>query len=96
MQLEIGIGTEIISDGSREQGGIFQALEICDFWEAADYIYRGDDGRFIPDRPVNVRQTGRTVRYDAPGLRGLPVIRIAITFPGDGDEDVTVSGWARA
>lgn len=96
MTATIQAGTKVLTDSRVEKGYLWdeQRLEVCDYWDAADYILPGRG--IIPDQAVKVAVTGRKVRYDAPGLGGLGVIRVRVTFVGDCEPDVTVGGWILA
>lgn len=98
MEREIKVGTAVITDARHERGGCFEALVACEDWDAAEYRLPGvsADGYALPALAVNVEVTGRKVRYDAPKLRGTPVVRVAVTFVNEDEENVTVGGWADA
>jgi hypothetical protein len=86
---KIKVGHEVITDGRLNRGGVFEKLQTSD-WAPAEFVFPGKDG--IPDLAL----TGKVVRYDAPKLGGVPVVRVQVTFVGDGEPSQIAHGWARA
>ncbi len=86
------IGSHVITESRLTNGRVFEALETCDDWNAAEFRLPGYPG--TPAVAVNVETTGRTVRTI--GAAFPPVVRVRITFVGDGEPDVTVAGWMMA
>lgn len=90
---EIKVGTLVITDGRAARGGCFEKLVESD-WEKAEF--RLMEPKLGRDVAVNVKVTGKTVRYDAPKLGGVPLVRVQVTFVGDGEPDEKVGGWVYA
>ncbi len=91
----IAPGTRVLTDSRNAKSWAFDVLNASD-WDGAEFYLTGDPLSFIPDLAVNVKVTGRTVRFDAPNLYNVPVIRVEITFVHEDDEDVKVGGWMLA
>lgn len=85
LNVMIEIGTPIALDA---RGRIFDVLHESDFPGAPFRL----TGR-LAELPVRVEVTGRTVRYDVTGLRGVPVVRCRVIFVGDGEPDSEATGW---
>ena len=95
--LVINAETQLMTDGMISTGRCWGKLETCEFWDKADFIlltpYLETNNGSNAYRAVNIKITGRTVRYDVKGLLGCPVVRVLVTMPGDGEPDETVGGW---
>lgn len=96
----INSSTQLMTDGMLSTGRCWGDLETCEFWDKADFILLTPwrDSVIGPGayRAVNVKITGRTVRYDVKGMLGCGVVRVLITMPGDCEPDETVGGWVLA
>lgn len=86
--LRVAAGSKVATDA---RPGWFEELADCTDWDRADYRI---PTHCIPDGlACNVELSGRVVRWDAPGLSGTPVVRVRVTFVGDGEPDQVVGGW---
>lgn len=63
-------------------------LAECD-WGEAPFRLPSRTGRAPA---VDIKVTGRTLRYDAPGIAG-PAVRVRVTFVRDGETNETTGGW---
>ena len=98
--LVITAQTQLMTDGMLNTGRCWGQLEECTFWDKAELImltpWRDSvmgPGAYLA---VNLKITGRTVRYDVKGMLGCGVVRVLVTIPGDGEPDETVGGWVLA
>ena len=80
---EVGSYIELDNDGATGR------LMACDDWAAAEFRLPVTSLR-IP-YAVNVQVTGRTIQRN--GVWGSRRVRVAVTFVGDGEPDVTLRGW---
>ena len=95
--LSITTKTQVMTDGMIETGRVWGNLETCDFWDKADYIMPTPWlAPMVSYLAMNIKITGRTVRYNVKGLLGCGVVRVSITIPGDCEPDTVIGGWVLA
>lgn len=91
----IQTGSGIILDDSLP-GGCFSPLRRNDLPGFSTWQLWMDAparvGRF-PWIACEVEVSGRKVRRDVTGLRGVAVVRVRVVFVGDGEPDEVTSGW---
>ena len=85
------VGSKVTTDSRLAKGWGWSTL-LSSSWDEAPFKLSG--GSPVPAQAVKVRVTGKT-RRDAPRLTGVPVVRVQVTFVGDGEPDQVVGGWAR-
>lgn len=86
---EVRKGHTVAMDNGRHA-----VLGCCD-WSEADYRLCGDWAGGLKGHAVRIEVTGQKVRYESHGFTGGS-IRVKVTFPGDGEADISVGGWVSA
>ena len=90
----VDTNTLVITDGMLAgHWPAFRSLAVCEVPEFADFRL---EVAGIHHAAVNIKVTGRKVRYDVTGLSGVPCMRVKVTYVGDGEPDYSVGGWAKA